>query len=128
MPVVCELNPRQDLTPEQHKQLGKALEEWASRERRNVGLLCMIDQAGLDSLLSGEPPNPLGLRAKQLNEGVSWEKIRQDLGPVASDRSLRFSVKDEPGYSREKVIESLREAIPTELVDDILIDEVSWTE
>lgn len=128
MPVVCELKVRQDLTPEQLKELGKALEAWATRERSNAGLLCWIDQEGLDSLLSGEPPTPLGLRVKQLNEGVSWEKIRQDLGSVVSDRSLRFTVNDEPGCPRGQVIESLREAIPAELVEDVLINDVSWTE
>ncbi|SRR6266540_443791 len=128
MPVVCELQPRQDATPEQLKMLGKALEGWAHRERGNEGVLCWIDQEGLDSLLSGEPPNPLGLRAKQHNEGVSWEQIRQGLGPVASDRSLRFTVKDDPHCTRDMVNESLRQVIPAELVEDILIDDISWTE
>jgi hypothetical protein len=125
MPVVCELQPRQDATPEQLKMLGIALGGFARRELGKEGVLFSINLEELASLLSGEPPNPLGLRVKQHNEGVSWEQIRQDLGPVASDRSLRFSFKDEP---RAKIIESLRQAIPAELVEDILIDDVSWTE
>ena len=59
------------------------------------------------NLLSGEPPNPLGLQASKLNEGVSWEKIRQDLGSLASDRSLRFTVNNGPRWPRGVIIENL---------------------
>ena len=128
MPVVCELWPCQDATPEQLKELGEALKDWARREMGNEGVLCSIDPEGLASLLSGEPPNPLALQVKKNNEGVSWEKIRQDLGSLASDRSLRFTVKDGPGWPRAKVIENLRQAIPAELVEDIFIDGETWSE
>jgi hypothetical protein len=97
------------------------------RELVREGVLYSIDAEALASLLRGEPPNPLGLRVKQHNEGATWEQIRRDLGPAASDRSLRFTVKDEPGWPRAKLIESLRQAIPAELVEDILIEDVSWT-
>ena len=125
MPVMCELRPRHDATPEHLKALGKALEEWVRRELSDEGILFSIDPSGLASLLLGEPPNPLGVQVMQHNEGVSWEQIRRDLGPVVNDRSLRFTIKDEP---RAKVIESLRQAIPADLVEDILVDDVSWTE
>jgi hypothetical protein len=128
MPVVCELRPCQDATPEQFKELGEALKAWASRELGNGGVLCSIDPEGLASLLSGEPPNPLALQLKKHNEEVSLEKIRQDLGSLASDRSLCFTVKDEPRWPRAMVIENVRQAIPAELVEDILIDGESWTE
>jgi hypothetical protein len=128
MPVACELQPRHDATPEQFKQLGGALENWARHELGGEGVLYSIDPEALASLLRGEPPDPLGLRVKQHNEGASWEKIRQDLGPLASDRSVHFTVKDEPDCTREMVIESLRRAIPADLVEDILIDGMSWEE
>jgi hypothetical protein len=123
----ARLRPRRDATPEQLKRLGTALEEWTRREQGN-GVLYSIDPKRLASLLSGEPPDPLGVQVMEHNKGVSWEKIRQDLGPLASDRSVRFTVKDEPHCTRDKVIESLRQAIPDELVEDVVIDGVSWTE
>jgi hypothetical protein len=92
------------------------------------GILYSIDPKGLVSLLSGEPPNPLALEVAAHHKDVPLERIRQDLGLLASDRSVRFTVKDGPHCSRDKVIESLREAIPAELVEDIFIDDVSWIE
>ncbi len=127
MPVPCELLPRLDATPGQLKQLGAALETWVRRELGNEGVLYSFDGEGLASLLGGEPPNPLALRVTPPNERVSWGQIRRDLGPLASDRSLRFTVKDDPPWPRAKVIENLRRAIPAELVDDILIDGESWS-
>jgi hypothetical protein len=128
MPVMCELHPRRDATPEQLKELGKAIEDWARRELGGEGILCSIDAAGLASLLGGEPPNPLGVQGMQHNRGINWEKIQQDLGSLVSDRSLRFTLRDEAGWPRSAVIENLRQAIPAELVEDILINNVSWTE
>lgn len=128
MPLQCELRIRHDSTPDELKSLGMALKEWASRELGIEGVLFSIDPNGLTSLLGGEPPNPLALQVATHHEGVSLERIRQDLGPLASERSLRFTVKDEPHCTRDRVIESLRQAIPAELVEDILMDDVSWTE
>jgi hypothetical protein len=128
MPLLCELRPRHDVTPDELKRLGTALQEWGSRESGNEGVLFSIDPNHLDSLLAGEPPNPLAVQVATHHEEVPLERIRQDLGPLASDRSVRFAVKDEPHCTRARVIESLRQAIPPELVEDILIDEVSWTE
>jgi hypothetical protein len=127
MLILCELHPRRDATPEQLKKLGAALGEWARREL-GKGILYSIDSKGLVSLLSGEPTNPLALEAAAHHKDVPLERIRQDLGPLASDRSVRFTVKDEPHCSCDEVIESLREAIPSELVEDIFIGDVSWTE
>jgi hypothetical protein len=128
MPVNCELHPRQDATPEQLKELGKALEDWTRRELSGEGVLYSMDPEGLASLLRGEPPNPLGVQVMQHKQGVSWEKILQDLGPSVSDRSLRFSVKDVTSWPRASIIENLRQAISVDLVEDILIDGVSWME
>jgi hypothetical protein len=124
---MCELRPHHDTTPEQLKRLGTALQVWAQREL-GKGILYSIEPKGLQSLLGGEPPNPLALQAKAHHEDVPLERIRQDLGPLASDRSLRFTVHDEPHCTRDMVAQSLRQAIPAELVEDILIDDVSWTE
>ena len=124
MPIVCELRPLRGATTDQLKRLGIAVKAWADREL-GKGILVSIDPESLASLLMGEPPKPLGLRVKQHHEDASWERIREDLGAALSERSLRFTVKDEP---RGAIIESLRQAIPAELVEDILIDDASWTE
>ncbi len=124
MPIACELQPLRSATTDQLKRLGMSLKAWADREL-GKGVLVSIDPEALASLLRGEPPNPLGLRVKEHNEDASWEQIREDLGAALSERSLRFTVKDEP---RGTIIESLRKAVPAELVEDILIDDASWTE
>jgi hypothetical protein len=124
MPVACELKPRLDIAPEDFKRLGAALTEWARQELGGDGVLSSIDRQGLASLIGGEPPNPLAVEAAAHHQDVPLEQIRQDLGPLASERSLRFNVKD--GVPRGQVVASLRQAIPTELVEDVIIDDVSW--
>jgi hypothetical protein len=104
------------------------MRDWVARERPPEGVLVSIELDGLDSLLQGEPPNPLGAKVAGLNKGADLKEIRQNLGPLAAYRSLRFTVKDEPDCTRARVIESLRQAIPADLVEDILIGYVSWTE
>ena len=123
MPIACELLPLRIATTDQIKTLGIAVKGWADREL-GKGVLVSIDPEALASLLRGEPPNPLGLRVKQHNEDASWERIREDLGAAMSERSLRFTVKDEPRQGNREPAQ----AIPAELVEDILIDDVSWTE
>jgi len=127
MPVICELRPRVDANPDELKRLEAALKAFADREL-GKGILCAIDGNGLASLLGGEPPNPMGTQVAEHNKDVDWARIRQDLGPIVSDRSLRFSVKDEPAYARAQIVETLRQAIPADLVEDFLIDGVSWNE
>jgi hypothetical protein len=128
MPVVCEIRPRRDATPELFKQLGASLLEWIRRESGDEGILIGFDRALLDNLLSGEPPTPLALQAASHHPDIPLDRIRQDLGALTSDRSLRFTVKDSPDCPRNRVIESLRQVIPADLVEDILIDDVNWTE
>jgi hypothetical protein len=128
MPIPCILKPRADATADELKQLGTVFAHWSSRELTNEGVLYSIDQKGLDSLLAGELPDPLALQAWSHHEGIPPERIRQDLGPLASERSVRFNVKDEPHCTRGMAVQSLRQAIPADLVEDIFIGDASWTE
>jgi hypothetical protein len=128
MPIPCELRPNHDATTDQLKALGIALREWARREFGTEGVLYSIDQDALLSLLLGELPNPLAAQVAKHHKDVPLGRILQDLGPLASDRSLRFTIKDGPYCTRERVIESLRQAVSPELVEDILIGDVSWME
>src|SRR4051812_43877465 len=100
MPILCELKPRHDVTPDDLKALGTALHAWCQRELGG-GLLVSIDGEGLANLLKGEPPSPLAVQIQQHNPGASWEEIKQNLGPLAGDRSVRFSAKDAPHCTRE---------------------------
>jgi hypothetical protein len=127
MPVICELWPRHDATPEELKQLGEALEGWARCEL-GKGVLYSIDAKGVASLLSGEPPDPLALQVKAHHHEIPLNRIRQDLGALARDRSVRFAVKDGPHVTFLMVVKSLRQAIPVELVEDIRVGEISWME
>ena len=128
MPVACELLPLREATTDQLKTLGTAIREWVHREQCPGGVLESIDQDGLLSLLQGEPPIPLGAQVAGHHKGVDPKKIQEDLGPLFAHRSLRFTVKDEPDCTRDQVFESLRQASPADLVEDILIGDVSWTD
>jgi hypothetical protein len=125
--VNCELLPRRDATAEELKALGTAVREWARRELKG-GVLHSIDPTGLAALLAGELPPPLALQAAEHTPGADLKSVAEALGAAASIRSLRFTVKDDPHGTRQRVVESLRQDIPAGLVHDVLIDDVSCNE
>lgn len=46
---------------------------------------------------------------------------------LARGQTVSFCVQGHPERDRSRLIESLRETIPPELVEDILVDDLSWS-
>ena len=117
-----EIIPRLDLTRDQFKELGQAIDRWcAYAVEMRFGLWISID--ALEDLRLGEPPRPLAiiLAAKdQTTRLCDWHKT---LGDEATDRTVLFKVRI--GSSPELVRTSLRQCISRELVTDIILGESS---
>jgi hypothetical protein len=122
--------PRQDASTEELKALAVAFTELTRRELGHAGILESFDPGHLADLIRGELPQPMALRIAtehgKLGEHLDLKRLFQDLGRESSDRSLHFALRDGPSYDRRGVIQVLRQVIPAELVEDILIGDESW--
>ncbi|HEY5314031.1 MAG TPA: hypothetical protein VIK18_15985 [Pirellulales bacterium] len=118
----------------------------------NSGCLAWIDYLGLEDLKKGEYPKPLLLRITEhsrrgANQGLARAETilldtgalaipeatpqnvlqwRQALGEHVADRSLPFVLRADADVGR--VVSSLRQQIPPELVADVLIGQRSWSQ
>ena len=117
-----EIIPRRDLTSDQFKVLGQAIDRWcAYAVQMGFGLWISID--ALEDLRLGEPPRPLAiiLAAKdQTTRLCDWHKT---LGDEATERTVLFKVRI--GTSPELARTSLRQSVPLELVTDIMLQDSS---
>jgi hypothetical protein len=130
MPILCRLRPRHNATQQELKALATAFLELTKREHDHGGTLESFDPHQLADLTRGELPQPLALRIatshEKLGDRLDLNRLREDLGSDASDRSLHFSVRETLSSDRQSIIRVLRLAIPAELVEDILIGDESW--
>ena len=138
-PIHCVVFPRSDLAPVEFKALGEALHRWADDEEEN-GLGILLDGDVLLDLQQGEPPRPLGMQGAQTGlvttPGGQWERpgpaprsvgqAKDKLGAAPSVRAVQIRIVQAPG-GRARVVDGLRRLIPQHLVEDITIDNVSWT-
>jgi hypothetical protein len=138
----CEVIPRRDATPEQLRALGGALADWARLASSDEGILHFISRFGLADLTNGNRPPPfLEQYQEMLNEGriLSGDAIslgaeqqleeRRRLKDVLGDDSRRqtlfFQVRCTYA-ERRQVANTLRDNIPAQLVDDVLVGDRSW--
>jgi hypothetical protein len=106
--INCEVILRWDATPGQHRSLGRALWGWCIRAAGGAGTYQYLDNQGLADLLAGRPPAA---------------------GPRARDGGqprVLFSVRGDPARDRGAMLESLRQAIPSEGTTDVRVEGVSW--
>jgi hypothetical protein len=131
----CEIIPRPDATPEQLKALADALDNWIG----NHAVPSVTTAYALADLRAGELPQPLSVAFEHYLDDHLVEcggespsgparaqrhrAILEKLGPMATGRTVFVHVRDV-----QEAAESLRQAIPAELVEDILIDHRSWDE
>jgi hypothetical protein len=131
----CEIIPRRDATPQQLKQLAGVLDRWIPANATPS----MTTNYALADLHEGELPQPLsvalehylddalaqrGLEPPARSERAERRRqILEKLGRLATTRTILLRVPD-----ARQAAASLREAIPADLVDDILIDRRSWAE
>jgi hypothetical protein len=154
----CEIIPRQDATTEQLKRLGTALALWWQTEGRDSSRpATWIDQGAINDLLAGELPQPFALRLlAEVNNHVaatgesqtitssariSTRELREALQrarqvypqldrliPQPDSRTVRVGLGSRSEVERDRLIDSLRRALPAELVLDVLLRGQSWDE
>jgi hypothetical protein len=154
-PLDCAVIPRQDSTTDELKELGAALLAWWRAEGLNPGSAAeRLDEAALNDLLAGELPQPFGLRllgwlrepgvrgavragpSRLTAEDVA-EVLRraQNASPAVARRLPRpdlravfigLADRDRPALARTLL--NLRQHLPIELVEDVVIDGHSWDE
>src|SRR5262245_34158546 len=108
MSVDCELILQLSATPEQLTALGAALWRWCTRVSGGTGMYQFLDNQGLADLIAGRLP--------ESNQTLTY----------ADTRGVHFLVRDE-SQDRQAAIVSLRQAIPANGVEDILVEGTSWT-
>ncbi|HKI30979.1 MAG TPA: hypothetical protein VKA46_03880 [Gemmataceae bacterium] len=129
--VPGEIVPRPDATSDDLKVLGLALSDWSKVELRPGGLLRSIDNIVLTELLGGDDPAAVVFAVIYGEDDGDCLTILRRTPPHSDPAdaarqlvvacSFRGSV-----YSRRRAVESLRDAVPAGLVEDVLIDGRSW--
>jgi hypothetical protein len=145
MAIDCEVIPRPGATPDELKSLGSAVLRWYVRECRGEGIAHSVDTEALIELLNGRlpaarvpKPSPAyvssgapetevhagsGLNGYELRR-PNVEQLREALATARRPAAL-LCVR-ERNYDRARIIASLRESIPAELVADVRVDGRSW--
>jgi hypothetical protein len=135
-PVACRVIPRRGGTRPQLRALGEALERWSRRESSPGGLLHQVDHLALLDLLAEEFPQALVLEmAGASPETDPWQETvptvgqasPNERGEATPERDVFLAFRRGDSFDRKRVIASLRQDIPGELVEDILIDSKSWS-
>jgi hypothetical protein len=172
MAFECEVVPRSDLTPEELKALGQAVQTWCGVEAGR--LAAGWDRRGLEDLLAGEMPRPAlllylqeldderrqddlppltgterqrelrrlagldeelpgpmrALRARLLARRVLRLRVHTSLDSTARLRDgsvVRECVEGGVAHDRTAAIASLRQALPEELLEDVIVNGLSWS-
>jgi hypothetical protein len=129
--VAAEVVPRHDATSDDLKALGRALADWSEGELVPGGLLRFIDNIVLTELLGGDDPSEL-VFAVVFGEDdgdvlTITRRAPPHADPAAAARLLVVACSFRgAGYSRRRAVESLRDAVPAALVEDVIIDGRSW--
>ncbi len=126
-----EVLPRQDATSDELKGLGLALADWSAKELRPGGLLRSIDNIVLTELLGGDDPSQVVFAVVHAEDDSDFVTILRRTpphsDPAEAARQLIIACAFRgAGYDRHRAVESLRDAVPAGLVDDVLIDGRSW--
>jgi hypothetical protein len=100
----CDIIVQWGATPEQLRALGDALWRWCTRATGTAGIYQYLDNEALADLIDGRLPE-------------SSQTDRQ---------GVHLWVRDETSQGRQATIDSLRRDLPTEGVEDIMVDGASW--
>lgn len=133
-----EIIPRSNLSPAGLQALGKAIRLWLRHHAKHGAGVSKDRDGGLVDLLEGRPLiSRLRRRIAQVKESqrlrglpehASKKDIRQWLTEQGDDPARR-TIRVELFYlhdDRRRLIEIARERIPAELVDDLLVNGLSW--
>jgi hypothetical protein len=129
--VPAEVLPRRGATSDDLKSLGRALADWSEGELAPGGLLRFIDTIVLTELVGGDDPSEVVFAVCYGEDDGDVLTITRRApphsDPAAASRLLVVACSFRgTGYRRRRVVESLRDAIPAALVEDVVIDGRSW--
>jgi hypothetical protein len=129
--VPAEVQPRRDATSDDLMALGRALADWSEGQLAPGGLLRFIDNIVLTELVGGDDPSEVVFAVCYGEDDADVLTITRRAtvhsNPAAAAQLLIVACTFRgPGYSRRRVVESLRDAIPAALVEDVVIDGRSW--
>jgi hypothetical protein len=130
MGLKCLVIPRADLVPAECRRLGEALHRWLS----SAPTVRSVEPLGLNDLRDGELPQPqclrlawaAGVSSKKSLSTQQMEDIRTRLGERAGARDLECHIWDASEEDVHEAALGFDQVIPSDLVDDILIDGKSW--
>jgi DNA-binding transcriptional LysR family regulator len=108
MTVKCDVILQWNATPDQLAALGAALCRWCRRTAGGAGVYPYLDDQALADLIAGKLPATVPTPRRPDQRGVC------------------LSVRSEVSQDRQATIASLRQVIPAEGVEDILVDGKSW--
>ena len=128
--VACEVIPRTEASSDDLRALAVALSAWSEGELRADGLLLTIDNLVLVELLGGDDPSEVVfavLYGQDDGDCLTITRRTPHHAPAVAAQNLVVSCAFRgPTYSRQRVLQSLHEAIPAYLVEDIILDGRSW--
>jgi hypothetical protein len=137
-----EAIPRANATPEQLRALGGAMAEWARRECSDAGILQFISREALADLSNGNLPPPYLEQYQEMrneNRGLTGDRASMDpvaqvkerqrfkeaMGDAGLRRTIFFQVRGTYA-TRKGLFANLRQNLPAELVEDVLVSGWSW--
>jgi hypothetical protein len=108
MSINCDVILHWSVTPPQLTALGTALWRWCNHTAGDTGIYRRLDNQALADLIAGRLP-------------ASYDAPRQ-----AGRWRMHFWVRDEASQDRLATVESLRRDMPTQGIEDIVVDGTSW--
>lgn len=137
-----EAIPRANATPEQLRALGGALADWARCECTDTGILHFISQEALANLANGNWPPPYLEQFQEMRnenraltgdvtnrdpqfQAKERQRFKEEMGDAGLRRTVFFQVRGTYAI-RKRLFANLRESIPANLVEDVLISGWSW--
>jgi hypothetical protein len=128
--IPAQIVPRRNASSEELKLLGHALANWSEAELHAGGLLRFIDNIVLVELMGGDDPSEVVfavLYGETDDDCLTIVRLTPPhTDPDAAQRLIVDCSFCGAGYDRHQAIASLRNAVPGELVEDVLIDGRSW--
>jgi len=103
MPSKCDIILQENATPGQLAALGTALWRWCNRTAGDTGVYQYLDDQGLADMIAGKFP------------------VRSQ-----ADTVTHFRARDSVSPNRQAAIDKLRLEIPSEGVEDVVVDGLSW--
>ena len=108
MSITCDVLIKWSATPEQLAALGRALWHWCNRTAGNTGIYQYLDNQALADLMAGKLP------------------VAEQLPSESDYRGAHFRAWDLASRNCRAAIETLRQELPTDGIEEVLVDGTSW--